>query len=131
MTKGGEGIEDALRRLGRRLFDRDSRIVEEFAEDAVLIGSEAGERADGRVAIGTLITGLFGRPARLTWDWQRVDVVVDGEVGWVVAEGHVVVSTESEKTLLPYRMTGVLHFQNGHWRWRLFHGSEPAGGPSA
>lgn len=121
-----EDIDDTLRRLGRRLFDRDSRIEDEFAEDAVLIGSELGERADGRAAIGAMLKALFDRPARMMWDWRRVDITVEGDIAWIAAEGHVVALTDGDKKLFPYRMTGVLQFQNGHWRWRLFHGSEPA-----
>jgi hypothetical protein len=105
-------------------------MVDEFAEDAVLIGSEKGERADGRVAIGQMLNALFERSARMIWDWQRVDIVVDGDIGWVAAEGYVVVSETADRTLAPYRLSGVLQFQNGYWRWRLFHGSEPAPGRS-
>ena len=30
-----------------------------------------------------------------------------------------------QKDRTPYRVTGVLIFVDGHWRWRQFHGAQP------
>jgi ketosteroid isomerase-like protein len=118
-------IDATLRRLGRMLFDRDPAMADEFAEDALLVGSEPGERADGRGAIRELFKTLHALPARLIWDWRTVDIKVDGDIGWVFAEGDIVLSGAASRTARPYRMSGVLGWDGNRWRWRLFHGSEP------
>ena len=48
-----------------------------------------------------------------------------GDVAWLYAEGHVVISRDASEHRSPYRLTGVLERRAGTWRWRLFHGSEP------
>jgi ketosteroid isomerase-like protein len=53
------------------------------------------------------------------------DVSSVGDVAWLYAEGHVVISGDDSEQRSPYRLTGVLERMAGTWRWRLFHGSEP------
>lgn len=120
-----EEIDATLRRLGRMLFDRDDGFADQFAEDALLIGSEPGEIAHGREAIRTQVAGLHRLPSRYIWDWQNVDIRVDGDIGWVFAAGEVVRSDGDGRSGRPYRMSGVLGWDGTVWRWRLFHGSEP------
>lgn len=119
------GIEDALWRLGRLMYERDPAIAEEFVPDAMLVGSEPGEVARGREAIRALFAGIHARPYRVTWQWDSVDATVEDEVGWFFAEGSVVIEQDGGQTRLAYRLAGVLHQFDGQWRWRLFHGSEP------
>lgn len=118
-------IDATLRRLGRMLFDRDAAFADQFAEDALLVGSELGEIASGREAIRTMIGTLFSRPARYIWDWQSVDIRVDGDLGWLFAEGQVVRSDSDGRVAVPYRLSAVLGWNGQQWLWRLFHGSEP------
>lgn len=119
------GIEDTLWRLGRLMYERDPAIAEEFAADAVLIGSEPGEVARGPKAIGDLLAGIQAKPYRVTWQWDGIDARVEGEIGWLFAEGSVVIEDRDRQRHLPYRLAGVLQHRDDRWLWRLFHGSEP------
>jgi len=119
------GLEDALWRLGRLMYERSPAMADEFAADAMLVGSEPGEIARGREAIRVLIARIHGRPYRATWQWDSVDASVEGSIGWILAEGHFVAEEAGEQRRLAYRLAGVLHHVDNIWRWRLFHGSEP------
>ena len=119
------GIEDALGRLGRLMYERDPAIADEFVADAMLVGSEPGEVAHGREAIRALFAGIHARPHRVTWQWDRVDATVESEIGWFFADGAVVIEDAGEQRRLAYRLAGVLQRVDNAWRWRLFHGSEP------
>ena len=128
MTNGGQAaVRQAVERLSARLFAKDAAIAEEFAPDAVLIGSEAGERADGRAAIAALFSGLMAKPRTVRWAWDNLDVSVAGDLAWIFAEGNALLGQDGEERAFPYRLSGVLRFHNGAWMWHLFHGSEPAG----
>jgi ketosteroid isomerase-like protein len=120
-----EEIDAAVRHLGRMMFDRDGAFADEFTEDGVLVGSEAGEIARGRDAIRTLIANFHALPDRYIWDWHTLDIAAAGNVGWVFAEGEVVRSGVEGRQSRPYRLSGVLEREDGRWRWRLFHGAEP------
>jgi uncharacterized protein (TIGR02246 family) len=119
------GIEDAIWRFGRLMYDRDAAIADEFVPEAMLVGSEPGEIARGREAIRALLAGLHAKPYRITWQWDSVDATVEGEIGWFFAEGFVVIEDGGQQRRLAYRLAGVLQHLDGRWRWRLFHGSEP------
>lgn len=119
------GIEDALWRLGRLMYERSPAIADEFVADAMLIGSEPGEIARGREAIRALFAGIHAKPYRVTWQWDSVDANVDGAIGWFFAEGSCVIEDAGNQRRLPYRLVGVLEQIDGRWHWRLFHGSEP------
>ncbi len=128
MTGGREiAVRQAVERLGARLFARDRAIAEEFATDAVLVGSEAGERADGKAAIAALFASLMEKPRTVRLVWDSLDVTVAGDLAWIFAEGNALLAQDGEERAFPYRLSGVLSFQGGAWTWRLFHGSEPAG----
>jgi ketosteroid isomerase-like protein len=118
-------IDAALHRLGRMLFDRDGGFADQFAEDALLVGSEPGEIAHGREAIRALVGQFAKLPARYIWDWTLVDIRVDGDMGWLFAEGEVVSSDSAGRVARPYRLSAVLSWDGSRWMWRLFHGSEP------
>jgi ketosteroid isomerase-like protein len=119
------GIEDALWRLGRLMYERDPAMADEFTADAVLVGSEPGEIARGREAIRVLIAGIHAKSYRVTWQWESVDATVEGEIGWFYADGAVVIEDAGKQRRLAYRLAGVLQQVDNTWRWRLFHGSEP------
>ena len=125
---GEAAVLAGLDRLGSLLSAKDIAFVDEFAAsaDVRLIGSEAGEIAEGRVAIEALVRKLYALPVSLGWEWARRSASVAGTVAWVFAEGDVVIGRTGTVERVPYRMTGVLELDGGRWRWRQFHGSEPA-----
>lgn len=117
-------VEDALWRLGRLMYERSPAMADEFVADGLLVGSEPGEIARGREAIRALLAGFHELPARYTWQWDSVDIVVEGDLAWLFAEGLSVRELDGTQTR-PYRLSGVLQAAGGMWRWRQFHGSEP------
>lgn len=121
-------VSEALVRLNRFLSTRDRAIIDEFAptSDVVLLGSAAGELAIGYDQLGPFFDRLFALPAQLSWDWTQTRIASAGDVAWVFSEGDVVISAHGVDSRAPYRMTGVLERRAGRWRWRQFHGSEPA-----
>lgn len=119
-------VRQAVERLGVLLFAKDAAIAEEFAPDAVLAGSETGERADGRDAVAKLFAGLMEKPRTVRWAWDSLDVSVAGDLAWIFAEGNALLGQDDGERAFPYRLSGVLRFRDGTWRWQLFHGSEPA-----
>lgn len=128
MSTESQEVLAALDALGRRIAAKDPAFVELFApdDDVRLIGSEHGELAEGRAAIGALLAGFFASPVRLGWEWSRRDATVAGDIAWLFADGVVVVGDADGEARRPYCLTGVLQRIGGEWRWRLFHGSEPA-----
>lgn len=122
-------VTAALDRLGACLAAKDHAFAEAFAPiaDVRLIGSEAGEIAEGNAGIAALLDGLFALPLSLRWEWHRRDVSSAGDIAWVFAEGEVVIADDAGERRRPYRMTGVLQRFPEGWLWRQFHGAEPAG----
>jgi|KBSSwiStaDraftv2_1062776.scaffolds.fasta_scaffold150139_4 ketosteroid isomerase-like protein len=122
------GVRLALIRLNGLLSRRDLSIVDEFVdcEDALLIGSEVGERARGPAQIEAFFEELFAKPEALSFAWREVDVSVHGDVAWIHADGEVVFKGDSSEVRKPYRLAGVLEPRYGDWKWRLFQGSQPA-----
>jgi hypothetical protein len=104
--------------------------VEEFAagDETLLIGSEAGEIAAGRKEIEAFFNRVYARQTIFSWEWDRMDVRHAGNLAWLFANGQVVLSVGKEQRRTPYRITGVLEYQDGHWLWRQYHGSEPVTG---
>lgn len=121
-------VSEALDRLNRMLSTRDRAIIDEFAmtPDVVLLGSEAGEVVIGHDQLSPFFERLFALPAELSWDWSETRIASAGNIAWVFARGDVVIRADGAERRAPYRMTGVLERQAGNWRWRQFHGSEPA-----
>ncbi|RAK56512.1 nuclear transport factor 2 family protein [Phenylobacterium deserti] len=121
------GVRRALIRLNQLLGSRDMALLDEFvdADDAMLIGTEAGEVARGRSAIETYLQNIFARPESFAFSWREVQVSVRGTTAWLFAEGTRVFRGETGDVKEPYRLTGVLELHNGRWAWRQFHGSQP------
>jgi ketosteroid isomerase-like protein len=121
-------IHATLERFGELVAARHPDALAQFApgDATMLVGSEAGEIARGRPAIDAFLQGLFRRPETITWAWDEVAVASAGEVAWAYAEGHVVIRRGAQETRLPYRLTAVFQKIGTTWKWRHFHGSEPA-----
>ena len=121
-------VSTALTRLNELLATRNRAIVDEFAAmpDVMLLGSDPGEVAVGRGNMVALFDAVFALPFQISWDWAQTRVSSEGDIAWVFAEGDVVMKGADGETRKPYRMTGVLQRLDGEWKWRQFHGSEPA-----
>ncbi len=119
-------LRQTVERLSHKLLARDATIGAEFAEDATLAGSETTDLCYGAPEIARHFDILFERSASLRFAWDRIDASVAGDLGWIFAQGAAVITGEDGERHLPYRLSGVLAWAAGRWRWKLFHGSEPA-----
>jgi ketosteroid isomerase-like protein len=122
-----DGPRAAVARASTLLARKDLSLVDEFADDgdAVLIGSGPGELAIGRTQIEQQLKAIYSAPVVVRFEWRQTRSASKGDVGWVFAQGDVVITADGKDTRLPYRLTGVLERDNGVWKWRQFHGSQP------
>ncbi len=123
-----DAVRDALAALDEAFDRRDlAGILDLCTEDVVFIGSGAGEEAVGRDKIGPMFDALAPHLEDLEFSvaWESVDVEIHGDVALMHAVGSATLITARRNDVLRYRMTGVLVRDGGHWRWRVFHGSEP------
>jgi ketosteroid isomerase-like protein len=121
-------VLEALDRLNSMVTRRDLAVLSEFDDraDVLLVGPKEGEIADGPGAVTALFQHVFGLPLRIGWSWQNIRVSSSGHIAWLFAEGHVIMTGEAGQTKSPYRASGVLERHGNRWKWRQFHGSEPA-----
>jgi hypothetical protein len=90
------------------------------------VGSEAGERAEGRAGVTALFAALFARPEAYTWRAREVCARrYDGAVFLLAEADGVAMSDSGEREAFGYRVSGVVELVNGVWRWRVCQGSEP------
>lgn len=129
MTADGEtAVRAAVERPSHRLLSKDAGIDDELEDDALPVGSEMGERAEGRKTIALLFAGLMAKPRTVRWAWDRPDVATEGDVAWIFADGNALPGEDGGECVVPYRLSGVRRRRGDTWRWRLFHGPEPAAG---
>ena len=117
-----------LEDLSDGLASRDvQRVLGLFATDAdiVLLGSEEGEKAIGRIELENFLGRLFSRPMAYSFERRWFSVSMEGSVAWVVAECFVHAGTADQHVSSPYRLTMVLVKRGGKWLVMHFHGSEP------
>lgn len=115
----------ALNELNRAMRERDPAVAELFLPDALLVGSEPGEIARGRTAIGALLGAIHAKDYVVWWDLPQLDAGGAGGAVWFFAEGEVVLVQTAGTQRLAYRIAGVLVETEAGWRWAQFHGSEP------
>jgi ketosteroid isomerase-like protein len=116
----------SLKRLAALVFQRDPAVLDEFCDDALLVGSERGEMAVGRAELQPFLRQVFDRPTRISWEWDDIRASAAGELCWLFAEGTVVITGLDGEMRAPYRLSGVLRCVAGRWLWQQFHGAEPA-----
>jgi hypothetical protein len=96
------------------------------ADDISYVGSEQGERAQGREAVAGLFGSLFARAE--TYSWQVREFVAHHGTGcaylMVEAEG-LAVGDCGDREEFPYRLCGLLEPSGGGWAWRACHASVP------
>jgi uncharacterized protein (TIGR02246 family) len=129
MGDDAAAVRQALDEL-QQAFDRGDvdSVVARCAGDVVFFGSGEGEEAVGREQLAATLTALAPKVAgsafALQWDLREVDVRED--VALLTASGTATISDANGSTSARYRLTGVLVRVDGHWLWRVYHGSEPA-----
>ena len=116
----------AIERLGAQRFRKDIGLVEAFAPDAVVAGSEAAELHFGAAEVRQHFETNMGKPHTVRWVWDRLDTRIEGDTGWFFAHGNAMGRARRRGDSYPFRMSGVLSWSDGRWNWRLLHGSEPA-----
>ncbi len=121
------GVRLALIRLNSLLSRRDTAVVDEFvaADDTLMIGAQAGDRAQGLAQIAESWRKFLEGPQSASFAWREVDVAVRGDVAWLHADGQLILKGEGGEQRHPYRLAGVLEPHGGRWKWRLFQGSQP------
>ena len=126
-TEVGSQIRQTLERFNHLVSTKNLQVVEEFASDdeALLVGSEAGEIAAGQQEIKAFFNRIFSRQTTYSWEWEQIYIWHASNVAWFFADGQVVLSSGKEQRRTPYRISGVLESQDGQWLWRQYHGSEP------
>jgi uncharacterized protein (TIGR02246 family) len=103
------------------------QVLDLFADDAdvVLLGSEEGEKAIGRIELEGQFRRLFSRPMTYSFEWKWHSVSVEDSVAWVVAEMLVHARTSDQHQSSPYRLTLVLVKRGDKWLIMHWHSSEP------
>lgn len=95
-------------------------------DDLGYAGSEQAETAVGRVALGALLTAVFGRDEAYAWRPTSVTVHEYGSSAYVFAEADGSVRTDSgDQESFPYRVSGLVERVGGRWLWRHCQGCEP------
>lgn len=95
-------------------------------DDISYIGSEDGERADGRQAVTQLLGTLFARPAAYSWTVRHSTVHRHDDVAFVLVEAAGRERREDGVDTFPYRVSGLIEQgAGGRWLWRACQGSEP------
>lgn len=121
-----------LEAFNRALAERDAGIARSFHKRAQFRGSEPGEEAVGRDAIGALLAGIFASSNSVQFDWQKLAAERRADTLWLLAVGDVVITAANGSVQRrPYSLSGVLVKSRKRWRWWLFHGSEPWIAPAA
>ena len=89
-------------------------------------GSEHGESASGRIAVGALLAEVFARDEAYSWTVRSATVHLNGASAYVFAEVDGLVTTDAgEVEPFPYRISGLLEAAGDDWLWRHCHGCEP------
>ncbi|MEO3935817.1 nuclear transport factor 2 family protein [Dermatophilaceae bacterium Soc4.6] len=122
-------LRDLLRQLSTAFETRDLPALTDLfsATNAVTYaGSESGERATGPREVRRLLSDLLSRPMAYAFEFS--DLIFDDRRGtvWLLAEGEgTQIGDDGTTETFPYRLTGVLAYEQARWRWLMLVGSEP------
>jgi len=104
----------------RRLEDTLAAFTPEG--DASLYGSEVSEIVIGHAALRRFFGEVYARPHGPRFKLRDRRVSMREGVAWFTAEAQVAFG---DRTITPYRVTGILEKREGRWFWAFFSGSEP------
>ena len=118
-------VRGVLESFARAAGDADvTATLNVLTDDALIVGSDAGEKAFGRDAIKLFLEELFGTVGPVTWEWDGYETRSEGSYAWFFVEGRVLFKGNSH----PYRASGLCRRDDvGEWRLAMFHGSTPDG----
>lgn len=120
-------LRAAVDRLSVRRFAKDIGLADEFGADAIGCGSEAADVFLDNAGVRQHFATNMGKDFTVRWAWDLVEARVERDTGWFFADGNALVGREGVETPYRFRMSGVLTWHDGDWRWRLLHASEPVG----
>ena len=113
----------------RRFHARDYAALDLFdGDDALLVGSAAGEVCLGREPIRAYLAKYYSMSSQVGFTWSRTLTGAMGNDGaWLWAEGEVALTGgDGKQTTGPFRLACVFVRRSDAWRIRLFSGSQPA-----
>lgn len=121
---------DAMKALDDVWMSGDvTAILACFEPDVVFFGSGDGEQAVGHAGLEAMLRMLSPHAdgGTFTIEWESLTGDRLGDIGFVRGVGRVRSSgTLAKFDGTPYRVTGALVRRDGAWRWKVYHGSEPA-----
>lgn len=95
--------------------------------DIAIAGSGLGELVVGPEMAARMAEGVTR--LRYRWTPEEVTVWVRGAFAWAQILGHVTVTRDESKDVVPYWTTGVFGRDEDGWTWRYWGGSEPQAVP--
>ncbi|MFO1067947.1 MAG: nuclear transport factor 2 family protein [Geminicoccaceae bacterium] len=119
---------EKLERFVAKIAAKDLSVIDDLWSDGFLmVGSERGEICRTRAELEAKLRSVFAPARTLRFDWPRRDVRLAGPVGWIFAEGDLVIRAgDGSETRVAYLASCIFEQVDGSWRWRQFFGSEPA-----
>ena len=122
-------LQELLRQLSTAFQTRDVPALADLfsaTDEVTYAGSESGEKATGPREVRRLLSDLLSRPVAYAFEFS--DLTFDEHRGtvWLLAEGQgTQIGDDGTTETFPYRLTGVLAYEEAHWRWLVLAGSEP------
>jgi ketosteroid isomerase-like protein len=130
MVRDDQFAKDAVTALDAVWGGGDvAAILECFEPDLVFFGSGGGEEAIGYDGLKAMLETLapHAEGGTFTIEWDSLAGERLGDVGVISGVGRVRSSGSLERfDGTAYRLSGVLVHRGGNWRWKVYHGSEPA-----
>jgi uncharacterized protein (TIGR02246 family) len=129
VTDEAEIVRVALEALDAAIGSGDAAAIAECCEpDVVFIGSGDGEEAVGLEAFRAMIEAITAHVegGSFAIDWDSHGAELHGDLALVSGLGRIRAAGAMQRfDGNRYRLTGVLVRARGHWRWKVYHGSEP------
>ncbi|HEV7416185.1 MAG TPA: nuclear transport factor 2 family protein [Tianweitania sediminis] len=120
-------LKETIERLSVRRFAKDIGLADEFEPDSIGCGSEAADVFLDGLEVQQHFATNMTKAFTVRWEWDLLEMRVEGPTGWFFANGQALVGHSGLEKAYPFRMSGVLSWQSGRWKWRMLHASEPVG----
>lgn len=116
-------LRSTVERLSTRRFAKDIGRADEFEPDTIGCGSAAADVFMDGAGVRKHFATNMARTSRFAGHgtcWRLTSTAKQAGSSPIVGRGGV-------ETAYPFRMSGVLSWNAGNWRWRMLHASEPVG----